>query len=463
MLQFFKNKNQTKLLELVLPPQFRQFSVSEGELFVRGALPCDAQLLASRLEGQKDLAEIKGNFAAILQSRQHGTIAMVDHLSNFPLYYSEKKLTSIFADIVSESNQFNVKGDEQITLLSGHTVGSETNWHGITRLPPGYIVFRGQQKKYLGIAETPYTHEEDTTHFKNTLERVFQENVAEHNILIMSAGRDSVTMAAILKKLNLLEKFEIIHIYSELQAKSEIRFVREIAKEMDLKVHFYRQDLVVGTSEQDRIRQSCFWRDNAFLLKKLAVGSFVKPGTRIWHGEIGDQLFGGPKDGIFLRCLNQLPHFDLESMANLWITQANSNGSFLGTDLSPEIKYLFDGHYPRRLEPALKAFDEAKAEIKKVLLSVPSDYWIERWMRVNLAIKGPFRIWGYSQCELDWFTPFAHRDVIDAALPLSVYKKLGAEGKIRWIFYDLWKDYVSSIPWEKTKSGIAIPKPKKFR
>ncbi len=74
-----------------MPSQFRQISVSEGELFVRGALPCAAQLLASRLEEQKDLAEIKGNFAAILQSRQQGTIAIVDHLSNFPLYYSEKK------------------------------------------------------------------------------------------------------------------------------------------------------------------------------------------------------------------------------------------------------------------------------------------------------------------------------------------------------------------------------------
>lgn len=430
---------------------------------MRGALPCAAQLLASRLDQQQDLDQIKGNFAAILQSRQHGTIAIVDHLANFPLYYSDKKMTSIFADILSESNQFNHKCYEMLNLLSGHTIGIETNWQGIYRLQPGHVFYRNQQIKYLGIAESVHTDLKDPTFFKKTLERVFKENVAEHNILIMSAGRDSVTIAGILKKLKLLDRFEIIHIYSELQPRGEIDFVKNIVLEMDLKVHFYRQDFVIGASAEDHLRQNCFWQDNAFLLKKLAVKRFIKPGTRIWHGEIGDQLFGGPKDEIFLRMLNQLPNFDVEAMARLWISLANSSSLFPGSDLAPELRYILDGHFPDRQQPAALAFAEVKEEIKKVLMSVPSQYWIERWMRVNLALKGPFRIWGYSQCELDWFSPFAHREVIDAALPLSVYQKLGPKGKIRWIFYDLWKDYVSSIPWEKTKSGIAIPKPKNFR
>lgn len=452
------------LLELKLPSQFSKYTVSEGELYVRGVLPCPPSTLAARLETQTDIAEIKGTFAAVLQSRRLGTIAIVDHLANYPLFYSQHRLTSIFADILQDDLKEDTLGTEMISLLTGHTVGAVTNRQGVFRLQPGHVLFRGMQRKYLSLSEAAHTEEEDTTKFQSIVEKVFLENVADHNILVMSAGRDSVTMAGILKKLKLLDKFDIIHIYSELQTKSEIHFVKDIAQEMDLKVHFHRQDLVDQLPEQDRLRQKCFWRENAFPLKKLAVRKFVKSGTRIWHGEIGDQLFGGPKDGIFLKMLNQLPKFDLEDMSRLWLTLANTSGHYHGTHLSPDIRYLLqDSEFASRAPDVQKAIGEIYETIQRILVNAPSKFWIERWMRVNLEIKGPFRVWGYSQCELDWFAPFAQRDVIDAALPLSITKKLGPDGRIRWIFYDLWREYVSDIPWKKSKSGISIHRPDRFR
>ncbi len=417
----------------------------------------------SLLSGQLP-RDIRGCFAFIWFGPNR-TVAAVDHIQSVPLFYSEISVSNIFSDLLKAqpSRQENHKLKVQIELLGGHSLSSETTDNQIQRILPGHFLIseRGKpttQTPFINFYETLEMRPSLVEDLQGAVEDSLRSLAGQDNALLLSAGTDSTTLAGVIRKLGLQGRFKFVHAHSPYQPLSEKRLVEQIAKDMGLDVVYSEVDFSGDIIERDSDRQYSFWIENPFSGKKLAVKNVGLENCRIFTGELGDQLFGGPKNPALLSYALQQPNLDSETIATMWINLSASYGRDCGLSTSLRILDLIDGD-----SVANSAYEELLNQLVKIFESLNDKSLANRLMRLNYLTKGPYRMWAYSQDTLDWAHPFASWELFQLAFALSPEQKFGVNGTPKKLLADLWGSYLTELPWRISKYGFGIPAASKLR
>lgn len=430
-----------------------------GSLWLRGWTNIPHEELSRRFANGDFPDELRGNFALVYDDGNY-FFACCDHIATYPLFYGNDHIGSIYADIASVAPASDPSPEflAQRELLGGQTIGPSTPNSSITRLEPGYVLDKsGNTRRFIDPAVIAPDGTFSVDEFTSTVENVIRTNLKENNALLLSAGTDSVTLAAILRKLDVLSRVRLLHVHSHLQPLSERSHCERIAAEMGLAVEYVEQaysgDIIPEISD----RQFSFWIENPFPAKKAAVISAGAQNCRLITGELGDQLFGGPKNAILMKYVSQVSRPDPRTIARIWINQSTTYGKHHSIDEDPKVVSIMSTPSGKR------AYDEIVTFIKDAFMRMPHETYLERFMRLNLLVKGPYRAWAYSQDDLDWFSPFADWRIAEIAMRAPVREHVGENGLGKSLLLHSWRQWISSVPWELKKHGFGVPALSKFR
>jgi asparagine synthetase B (glutamine-hydrolysing) len=441
-------------------PKFKKFSHPLGELFYLGSSNLSwSQLVEKILKGQ-GFNEIRGNFAFVWVG-ERDWVAAVDHLSSIPLFFSDNCISNLFCDLMAklENPQKNRSIEFQMGFLGGQSFYSdETTVQGIRRILPGHYVKNGKATPYIDYLSYLGDEPPNPLLFRNLTESIFSDLVATENTLLLSGGTDSTALAAISKKLRVDKSFHYLNIFSSLQLSEEKETVEQVAKDMELEVRF--QEILLSGDIDPEIshRQFCFWIENPFPGKRKAIELNGRSQTRIFTGEIGDQLFGGPKNPALLNYAFQTKNISPEAVAKIWVNLSDTYGRESGFATNNRIEAVIESDSVAR-----EAYTQLVGNIADVFEKMKSKDYLHRIMLLNYLVKGPYRMWAYSQDSLDWAHPFADWQLFDYCFRRPSNEKVSSGGISKSILLEHWRSYLSELPWQKGKSGFGIPAKNKFR
>ncbi len=404
--------------------------------------------------------EIRGSFAFVWVG-QAEWVAAADHLATYPLFFTEATISNLFSDLLAtlDSPEKNPSVYYQLNFLGGHSFFSDaTTVKGIRRVCPGHYVKNGVAKPYIDFWSYLGDEPGDPVKFRQTVEQIILEYAQPNeNALLLSGGTDSTAIAGITKKLGMEDRFRYIHAYSPLQIYSEKKNVEQIAEEMHLPVHFQEVKYSGDIDEEVSRRQFGFWIENPFPGKRRAVELAGCESRTIFTGEIGDQLFGGPKNPALLNYAFQTKNISAEQVARIWVNLSDSYGRECGTLPSKRVRALSE------MDPlAHTAYEELVGNIASNFELMRSRDFLHRILMLNYLIKGPYRMWAYSQDTLSWRHPFADWRLFDLCFRSPSNEKVRDGGVQKWILWNEWKSYLSEIPWRTKKHGFGIPAKDKF-
>lgn len=441
-------------------PKFEEISHPLGTLYWRGRSNLSLPAILKALEVGEFPHGIRGNFAFIWIG-QHDWIAAVDHLASIPLFFTKDAISNLYSDLLETlpTKEENNAIEYQIKFLGGQSFYSdETSFKGIRRVMPGQYVKNSISHPYIDY----WSYEEDQfcdrARFGQLMETAVEQDIGQKNILLLSGGTDSTALGGILKKLNKTKSFRFVHAHSSLQQFSEKESVEKISKDMDLPIE-YREIYFSGDIDPEiSRRQFSFWIENPFPGKRKAIEALVDETTKIFTGEIGDQLFGGPKNPALLKYAIQAKEISPIELAKMWVNLSDSYGRECGILPSKRIQVMFE------MDPlARTVYEQLVAYIASQFELMKSKDFLNRIMMLNYLIKGPYRVWAYSQDTFQWCHPLASWEVFDFSFRVSSNNKVRDEGVQKWILFDQWKEFLSPVPWRSKKNGFGIPTKNKFK
>lgn len=443
-----------------ISPKPQVLSTPAGNLYCFGAANLSWESVADSLALGRMPSSIRGSFAFVWEGIQE-TIAAVDHVATYPLFYTETAISHIFYELLQATPgaEPNPSIRFEIQFLGGQSYGSEeTTYKQIHRIQPGHYLRNGNQLPYIDYFSYEGDEPLDLPAFTEMVESRVAQMARGENALLLSGGTDSVALAGIVKKLKLQEKFRFVHAHSGNQSLTESHIVSRIAREMKIDVVQSCVDFSGDILPRQSGRQFSFWIENPFPAKRLAIEKSGAGHCRIFTGELGDQLFGGPKNTALMSYALQNPRFSADELAALWINLSASYGRYSGFKTFGKIELIFEE------EPGSKdAYLRLQSRISSLFSRLCTKDFLNRLMMMNLLIKGPYRTWAYSQDELDWAHPFASWEIFDFAFRLRAEEKIGPGGSAKAIFLNAWRPYMSALPWSIPKHGFGIPARSKLR
>lgn len=443
-----------------LKPNFRLLKHPRGILHFKGNANFKWQDLADKLAEGHFPHSLRGNFAFIWIGQEE-TIAAVDHVCSYPLFYSDKKISHIFHELISTlpESRINPKVKAEIELLGGQTFyDDETTYVGAHRILPGHYLRNGKQFSYINFFDYCGDESAQSDYFSTLVEKSISELVTDHNLLLLSGGTDSTAIAGVVKKLKIEDKFKFVHAYSRLQPLTERPLVEKIAREMKLDVIYEQIEYSGNILPTQSQRQFSFWIENPFLAKRLSVENSGHSNCRIFTGELGDQLFGGPKNSALLCYALQSEGISAEEIAIAWINLSATYGRSAGVKPSVRLRYIIEDN-----EGGREAYENLLNKLAQTFSRIKSKDYLNRIMLMNYVVKGPYRTWAYSQDEFDWVHPFASWDLFDYVFRLKSSERINAGGVQKKILLDCWRNHLSELPWRMPKQGFGIPSLSKLR
>jgi asparagine synthetase B (glutamine-hydrolysing) len=431
--------------------RFRRLDSWKGTLYLAGTCNIsDADLLRSFNSG-KFPNNLRGNHALVWIDSGGDWAAAVDHLATIPLFYSNETITDQFLTLCE--SQADLEEDTvflRIREMCGElTIGPRTPWLQLKRLEPCCMIQNGYQTKYLDLNDIACDSRDNRRAVQQAVESSFEKNLRDRNTLLLSSGTDSVTLAAIAHRLGVKNRFTYLHVYSHKSPTSEKATVERIAKDMQLQVRYHRSDYSGDIVPEISARHYALWMDNPFPSKRLAVTSEELADTRIYCGELGDQLWGGVMFAPLLRYAAQTDILRLDDVVNIWLNYRCSFGSSHELEQNAKLQRII-------AEPGgAEAYDEIRAWFAEFYSTDRSDL-LAGFRTWNLLTRGPFELMAAAQDDLDWFVPFADWEVVRECLSThSSFFMPG--GKVKHLQWSIWGEFASRIPWEKQKNGYGIP------
>lgn len=438
----------------ILSNKFREYTFGDTQLFLAGHINMPEKELARQLAKGSFPDSIRGNFAFVFKGNGK-TFAAVDHLCTVPLFYTQNTIGNVFSDVkhTLSCSSDNHQKLIQRQLLGGQTLGLGTTVNEIERICPGHYLHNGQQYEYLNLCDYQETTDQTET-IANCCNLAITQLAETQNSLLMSAGTDSTALAAAMQQNHI--PCEFVHVYSENSVLSEAHHAKRISQEMGLNTVFHHQAVSGDILPNDSERQYSFWIENPFSAKKAAIieGGYSR---NVFNGEVGDQLFGGPKNNTLLYYATQAKQINPEYIANIWINQSATYGRSHAFVPDPHVASLVQS------SEGNAAKQEIVDYIADVLNNSNMNSLVKKFMLLNLMIKGPYRVWAYSQdSDINWKIPFAEWKVVDAALQLTEHAIYAPDGRDKSVFRKIWVN-TSNIPWELAKHGFGIPAKSKYR
>lgn len=358
-------------------------------------------------------------------------------------------------NIVKYSNLIvNKKHKNIVKLLAGYTVNDETLYNDVFCLSNNqYLLFR--DKRNYEIKEISFDCLIDDNvkfnmdglkfFFKKRLNNLLSMN--KKIFLLFSGGTDSYFIFSLLKHHNI--DFYIGNIHGKYQKFTEKKICEKIIKEEN-----FRKDRVYFFEYETPIEENLsndYQKDYTIFPKIKLCKSFLEKyrfdvsDVVFVTGELGDQLYGGPKTESLLNIFYYYDNENLiDKITNLWINMSYVNGK-----KSTLFSY--------QMSEYLDSYEEIRKKIKKIIEFKKDIGAFNTCNLLNFILKGHYRLYAYDQKyneSLNWYHFFLDNDIIYYSLNLDNNLKYN-NCEIKYIQKITYKKK-TYIPWQISKQGLGI-------
>lgn len=262
---------------------------------------------------------------------------------------------------------------------------------------------------------------------RDILEKTVKKYASDNNVLLMSGGKDSVTLAHVFKKLDI--PFVPLHIYSSISSTTEKHIVEKISNELKIDTKFYEIDQIPYYDFK-------FWVEHPYVAKTIAIKKLNLNAYRIFTGEIGTGEMQISQSLQYTAMMGYRPKELSRWHVNVCGTFRRLNSV---KELFPEDHvYMECVHH---FENKFNEWDSHPDVLNRVMFS-------------RLQDEGSYRLFNYGLDDLEWVHPYAESEFISTCVNMpSNYK--GNKNLFKLMYPDL-----TNIPWTYPKSGLGIPSEK---
>ena len=452
--------------------EFTKYEHPLGILYFKGYIAnITIEYLMDELAKQK-YPKIEGCFAFYWEEKFNPNwCACVDHFCTIPIFYTKKALSTYYWKLKKctklTNNEFNRK---QMEFLGWFTVGSETFYNEILRVEPGNYLINNKQKKHIDIAKV-----NDAIFDKNMIRHKFEELVMnqsknQNNVLSLSGGKDSVTLASIIKKLKIEDRFQFVSMHSNYSTLNEIEIVKKIEKDLNIEINYNYSDYSGKEILDDDVdhKFNDYWKEDNYYARHKIMKKYNAPhdknyNTLLWTGEIG---LGQMQSMQQISYLSQISKFDLQKLIQLHITILCTNKrnhcvnmTFIDEKLN-QIKKRSKHEYIQYKE----VYDYIYEYFKKRWETFETEDILNKAIYLRLREESAWRCFKASQDdEIEWFHPYADWDFISSCVSTTSSLKFSKNKFDKNLYRLIWDDCICKIPWEYPKIGLNIPQINKFR
>ena len=312
---------------------------------------------------------------------------------------------------VDEGNRINHDFYKEMNFLGGWTVSERHPLVGQKRHASKEIL---PQRKLSNIS---------VESLRSILEQTIKKYSTEKNVIFLSGGKDSSTLAYIFKRLDI--PFEAISLYSNVSQTTEFNVVKQLEKNLEIDVNYYEIDTIPKIDFP-------YWVENPYTAKAMAVKDLGLTDHRIFTGEIGTGEMQVNQSLQYTAMLGYRPK-DLSR----W--HVNVCGSYRRINSVKEI------HNDPIYFECIEHFENRFAEWDR------HPDILNRVMFSRLQDEGAYRLFNYGLDDLEWVHPFAESNFISACVNMpSEYK--GKKNLYREMYPEM-----TDVAWRYPKSGLGIP------
>ena len=361
----------------------------------------------------------------------------VDYLKTVSIFVLQTQNEILISDhwntIKEKSNKkTNELHKSILRALAGYTICEHTNYDDIVCLNSNsaykdgrlieleYLIFNKKEKEII-LSDVRDILVKSVPHRLNYC-------------LLFSGGTDSSCAFGLLKSMNL--DFKTLHIYSDYQKNTDLNLARFILKKENFNfenAYFYKSEYIREDLKNE------YQRDFTIIPKMEAIDRFNLKESFIITGEIGDQLFGGPKMESLISLMNYKR--DHHYITNLWINMSYVNGP----------KSI---EFPKNCSN--DAYDCIVKRIKFILPQIEHLSYPVQAACLNFVLKGQYRLYAYKQnYSYNWLHLFADHDFVENVL-ISKGKEKYNKGIIKYLQKELFP-IKSKVSWYLPKNGLGIP------
>ena len=257
---------------------------------------------------------------------------------------------------------------------------------------------------------------------KDIIESILPEYAEEKNALFISGGKDSTTLAHILKKLDI--PFVPVSLHSSNSRTSEYSVVKDIEKDLGIRVEYVEIDSIPQTEFK-------YWVENPYTAKCIAIEKLGLQDHVIFTGEVGTGEMQVNQPLLYTAQMGYRPR-DLAH----W--HVNVCGSYRKNNSV-------------RKESQDMIYMECVDYFYQRLMNFKHPDILNKVMFGRLQEEGSYRLLNYSLDKYKWCHPFAESEFIYRCVNMPSHYK-GSKNLYREMYPDL-----TDIPWRYPKSGLGIP------
>lgn len=465
-------------------PEFKLYQLPEipnALFYYTGIFDQSLSSIVRTLDNGQFPENLKGNFAFVF-CNENRVVGAVDHLPTTNLFYARTNdgffVSHIYDEINSacHSPDFNWLVGQQTKFFWGGSIGTETYNYNVSRLEAGTcfdlnrISNEFNVRSYIDLN----THHIDSTITKGDIadivEQIVEQNTRDQFNLLWSSGTDSNCLLGFIRKLNRIDRCNLLSLYSDTSVSDERPDCQYLASVYGLNPQYLNLGNYIGITREVVERAKALPTDHDFVinLRRTWDGFWFEPNVfqkytalldsdytkfPTFTGEVGDQVFGSRFGKTITSLLAQRPNTTYKEISELFI-RADS-WRFRASSIVHEQAWQQNlNNNPTRLEAWTHAGDWCAKTWAKI--DTGGDI-INRTELLQYKYKGSHRVYNYSQLKNCSFVhPFA-----DYRLFHVIFKTPGVwkinNGKTRRLSLDIIKDYVDPGPWNWAKSGIQLP------
>ena len=322
-------------------PNFAHHELWNGNLYIAGDCNIDTDTLG-KLFSDHNIPECKGNFAIVWKGTDGWCFAQTDHLNTYPLWYKEdgSEIYSLWSQVtdIQKDDVFYAMRD----LLYGQmTVGTRTPCQTVKRLQPDHYLDNGTQLRYRWSIEE--RSGPPMSEWQNILYDCVDRNTNDGDVLFLSGGRDSTTIANVAHHLG--KKLQYVHITAG-KPNPDTTACKEFAKNIGIEVNY-----IDAFGELQYFDEYNYWHDSSYAPKRTCLNYLgAKSGI---SGELGVSESGSKKINPIL----QMPDINIEQLTNIWLTTLEARNESVASSLI-HTDYTKDHRFYEFYEQAYKELIE---------------------------------------------------------------------------------------------------------
>ena len=374
---------------------FRRHELNNGTLWLAGYIDRPLGELNYRF-ADHDVLDLKGQFGLVWQGHDGWWLAQCDHLCTYPLWYrhTTEEVFSHWCNVKGNDNDWDEIFFAQRDILHGQmTVGTRTPIKDIERVQPDHCLDAGTQMRYRWSLDVQW---DGPTDWHDRLLEAIKRNCEHGDVLMLSGGRDSTTIACVAKHLGI--ELDYVHI-TRGKTNPDTESCKEFAQELGIDVRY-----LDPWEEELDWEEHYYWHDSSYAPKRQCLQMLGK--TRGVSGELGASESGSKKINTIL----QRPDITIEQLTNIWITTLERRDEATASPLVhddytewAEHNYFYATAYKEIIEHHEQMYEHYKS------LTDETDQLLKAVVMLHQQDHEAYRLHNYSQDkELTWKHPFSH-------------------------------------------------------